>query len=524
MINPQTMRDLINLTEAVGLANRRPGEPFTNPAGDVITFQSLDFYPRAGRYTQPQMQQALDQLSQKGINFEQIPWVNQRTSQTGAFAIATFTTDQDQPYHVGRWFSTIKPNRTENTWLNTTLPGNFRLDTRAGQKETSDLKPSQILKNFKSNTPDSIAQQVAQRFGTDSDPYRAIVSFMGQDLPATVPAGNMDLAAFRDYFCELLGPIALVQGKSVEGNAREAADRFFGPDQGYSDCTISFNSNTIGGLYDSLLVNTQGRQIKLSSKGKEGASASITNLNRSLRELESIPEGRDIIKQHAEVVDIIQTIQHEGQYRSPLVLAEKFGIIDRKDIDSVLSLRDADPTLDPMTNLSDRLRQLYTQRKGRQNGRRIPFYHLLSSIAYRVADHVNNKTDFSEAACSILNHAALVQIYTNVTKQDSDFHIAMTAKYPSKAITGVLLDPGKVYFSSGIKGNFTFALLKNGATPNYINPADPVDTGEYDQDDREQLDQVISQPRLTGPGASAARSQREPKMTPAVLGREKRRR
>ena len=518
------MRDLINLTEAVGLANRKAGEPFANPAGDVITFQSLDFYPRTGHYTQPQLQQALDQLAQQGIDAEQIPWVNQRSNRMGAFGIATFTTDQGQPYHVGRWFSTINPNRTQNTWPNTALPGNFRLHTRAGQKETSDLKPSDILKNPKSNTPDSIAQQVAQRFGTDSDPYRAIVSFMSQDLPATVPAGNMDLAAFRDYFCELLGPIALVQGKAVEGNAKEAADKFFGPDQGYSDCTISFNSNTIGGLYDSLLVNPQGRQIKLSSKGKEGASASVTNLNRSLRELESIPEGQDIIKQYPEAVDIIHTIQHEGQYRSPLVLAERFGIIDREDIDSVLALRGADATLDPMTNLSDRLRQLYTQRRGRQNGRRIPFYHLLASIAYRVADHVNNKTNFNEAACSILNHAALVQIYTNVTKHDSDFHITMTARYPSKAITGVLLDPGKVYFSSGIKGNFTFALLKNGATPNDINPADPVDTGAYDQDDREQLDQVISEPRLTGPGAGAARSRREPRMTPAVLGREKRRR
>mgnify|MGYP003327728462 CR=1 FL=1 len=44
-------------------------------------------------------------------------------------------------------------------------------------------------------------------------------------------------------------------------------------------------------------------------------------------------------------------------------------------------------------------------------------------------------------------------------------------------------------------------------------PAEPVD-----------LDQVISEPRLTGPGARAARSRSAPKTTAAVLGREKRRR
>ena len=116
---------------------------------------------------------------------------------------------------------------------------------------------------------------------------------MTGNIPVTVPKGNMNPEAFRDYFAEILQPIALVLGKKVEGNAAEAAEIFFGPGADYSDCTISFNTNTIGGLYDSLLVNPEGKQIKLSSKGKDGASASVTNLQKSVKELENVTAGKN---------------------------------------------------------------------------------------------------------------------------------------------------------------------------------------------------------------------------------------
>ena len=47
------MRDLLNiledtLTESVGLANRKPGDLFSNAEGNQLTFQSLDFFPERG--------------------------------------------------------------------------------------------------------------------------------------------------------------------------------------------------------------------------------------------------------------------------------------------------------------------------------------------------------------------------------------------------------------------------------------------------------------------------------------------
>jgi hypothetical protein len=527
MNNQQSMRDLINLLESVGLANRRPGERFANPAGDEWLFQGLEFYPASGRVSTPnEMNALLKSLRKQGIDPEEIIWVNQATAAAGGFGIAQFQTDQGDTVNVGRWFGRINPNRQQNSWGNSELPGGFRLQSRAAQKETSDLQPSKILTQFQSNTPDTVAQQVSQRFGADSDEYRAIIAFMSQDLPARVPAGNMNKSAFQDYFCELLGPIALVQGKKVGGNAVEAADIFFGAGSGYGGCVISFNSNTIGSLYDSLLINEEGRQIKLSSKGREGATASVTNLTRSLAELQVTAQGKKITKKYQDAVDVIQVIQREGQNRAPLVLAAQFGIIDQSDIERVLALRDIDPDTDIESSrlLSKKLKKLYGQREARRIGRKVPYYHMLASIAFNVAQYVNDNTNFSEAASSILNHAALVQLYTTVTQDGGDFVINMTARYPAEAITGVILDPAKVYFSSGNKGNFTFKILKNGAQESDVNPADPVDTDEPDQEDtRAELDAVATKPRLTGPGAGAARSQAKPKMSADVLGRERRR-
>ena len=87
---------------------------------------------------------------------------------------------------------------------------------------------------------------------------------------------------------------------------------------------------------------------------------------------------------------------------------------------------------------------------------------------------------------------------------------------------------GQVYnmfMSTQGKGNFTFEILKNGAKPGDVNPIDGVDSLETPAAvSADELDTALEKPRLTGPGARAARATSEPKMTKDVLGREKRKR
>ena len=106
-LKEKQMRDILNLletivTEGVGLANRKPGDLFKNPEGDVIAFQNVEFYPESGSYRDlTDAEAAVAEVSQGlGIAPEQIMWTNQPPQRRqladegggyAGFGIATFT-------------------------------------------------------------------------------------------------------------------------------------------------------------------------------------------------------------------------------------------------------------------------------------------------------------------------------------------------------------------------------------------------------------------------------------------------
>jgi hypothetical protein len=170
---------------------------------------------------------------------------------------------------------------------------------------------------------------------------------------------------------------------------------------------------------------------------------------------------------------------------------------------------------------------MYQGRKSKDPSRIIPIEHMLAAIAYPVADHVNKKTNFGQAASEILNNGALVQMYTDTTVSGDSITITrLTAVYPSQTITGVELDASKVYFSTGGKGNYTFTILKNGAKADDINDIDGIDavepgTGSAEQR-RADLDTVTTRrSSVKAAGADAGAADRE--AGEKDLGRRRRR-
>ena len=279
-----------------------------------------------------------------------------------------------------------------------------------------------------------------------------------------------------------------------------------------------------------MLVNPEGKQIKLSSKGKDGASASVTNLQKSVQELSVVPAGKKLLTKYKEEIDILDTIEKNGHFGAPLKLAVQYDMLTPEEATQVLSLRNKGPKdkIVGTGQLSKRLEGMYEGRKAKDVGRIIPIEHMTAAIAYRVADHVNKNTNFGQAASNILNNAALVQMYTDtVDGKDTITLTKLTAVYPSQTVTGVLLDASKVYFSTGGKGNYTFTILKNGAKPSDVNPIDGMDSIEPGTGsavkDTDDLDAETDRQRLKGPGARAAKTQAEPKTDATTLGRERRR-
>ena len=535
------MRDLLDLlnslNEARGLSGRAPGETYSrgDTTDDKIVFKSLTFYPDVGSYATPdEFMDAWTQVEQSAGH--PIEKVNQPNAGMRAFGIAAFDTAVGTRY-LAKFTKEIKPVKTQNTFFQTKdIPGNFSQTDARGSKEKAGYKPSDVLTNLKKQTPKSILAQIGAKFTPDSSEYRAAATIINSStFPVSVDGTGMDFKGFRDYFCEMLQPCVLINGGNVEGNAGEAAALFMGRN-GFAGCTVSFNANVSGGLYDSLLVSPEGKQIKLSSKGAKGAMASSVNLLVALRELEAAGMPQ-FAQNYPEVVDILNTIDKGNHDSGPLDLAVQFGIITPDEIPQVMSLKQyaGDKNFNiGKTKISPNLKQLYKDRTAEDLSKVVPLNHLVSSIAYKVCNEINLKTNFSEAAADILNHSAFVQMYTDASKsKDGQFVIqGFRTVWPSKLFTQVTLEAQKSYSStSSSGGKLVFNINKEPKVVPNVEQAATTDApgasqaGELNDyigpgGDTEKLNQVGQGSRLTGPGANASRQAQEPKMAKDVLGRD----
>lgn len=454
------MRDLLNLldnlAEARGLSARKPGEVYSRGEGNdnQITFQDLTFYPEVGSFTSYDETMAAFDAVQKMAGHP-IEMINQPSNALRAFAVAAFDTAVGTRY-LAKFAKEIKPVRAQNTFFQTKdIPGGFSQTDARGSKEKVGYKPSDVLTNFKSQTPQSILAQIEAKFGSESAEYQAAVIITSADsFPVAVPAGNMDFAGFRDYFCEMLQPIILINGQPVKGNAAEAAATFMGKN-GFAGSVVSFNEGATGGLYDSLLVSPNGKQIKLSSKGAKGAMASSVNLLRSAEELKSAGLGK-IVDQYPEVIDILETIDRGDHNSGPLNLAVQLDMITQDEIPQVMSLKKYAGTQNfdiDKTDVSNNLKKIYKDRTAEDPSKIIPLNHMVSSIAYKVCNEINTKTNFSDAAADILNNSAFVQMYTDAKKGKDEFIIqGFTTVWPSKLFTDVTLEAQKSYSSTASSG------------------------------------------------------------------------
>lgn len=485
-MDPLAIRNLLNkvtvLTESTGLAGRKPGATFVNSTtGETITFNDLQFYPQeGGKFSPEEMDSAI-----AGVERElgSIQWENARGPKFGGFGIATFNRG-DELLVVGRYFQEIKANRTDNYMPNTVL-GVYKFGGKAAEKTQAELTPQDLLTNKSNLSIADIMKQLAAKLGTDNPLYHVAHHVaLGQPLPFEFaePEGQ-SFTAFRDYFCEILQPIALQKGL-YSGNAGEAAEVFLGG-LGFADTTINFDTSKNAGLSDSRL-ETDGKYVKVSSKGDKGAEASAKNLIDSVDELGETPNGKKLLNKYKDTIEMVREIQKMGQSGSPLYLGVKFKVITEDDANTVRSLKNSMPV--DINNkeqlksigLSNTLMKLAAERGTKTPERTNLFYHLIAAIAHKAAEQVNEKTNFSDAASDILNNGALVQVYTKAKEKNGKWILeGFETVYPGTSVSGVVLSAGKNYASTGIKGNFTFKILRGNAkavpdddTPEVPEPAE----------------------------------------------------
>jgi hypothetical protein len=524
-IKEEQMRDILNildtLAESRGLSGRKPGAVYKrgDSADDQIVFQNLAFYPQVGQYATKEETEAAFAEVQKQLGHP-IEQINQPSNSNKAFAIATFDTAVGTRY-LAKFARDIKPVHDANKFFQTDdIPGGFSQSDARGSKEKAGYKPSDVLTKFKSQTPDSILAQIETKFGRESAEYNAAAIFnAATEFPVVVPSGNMDFTGFRDYFCEMLQPIALINGMPVKGNAGKAAEVFLGGN--YADCVVSFDENPGGKLYDSLLINPNGKQIKLSSKGAKGAMASSTNLIKSVRELEAAGMTQ-FRKNYPEVIKVLETIDDGSHNSGPLALAIDYGIITQDEAVQVMSMDEySGKEFDiDKAKLSPNLKKLYKDRKAKNESAIIPINHMVSSIAYTVVNKINMETNFSEAAADILNNSAFVQMYTEAKQGKDEFIIqGFTTVWPSKLFTEVTLEAQKSYSStSSSGGKLVFNINKEPKAEPNVEQSSTTDAQGSSQAG-ELVDYIPPRSNVT---ARAGGVDKDKKLgTPATLGRSR---
>lgn len=513
------MRDILNklesLNESTGLAGRKTGDTFRNPDGDELVFNEVKFFPNEGGKLEPEdLDRILMQVSSE--TGDSIKWMNNRTARTGGFAVASFSGPDGEVYY-GRYLESVKPSFTDNYVPNQV--DDYRFAGKAAAKAQAGLSPQDLLTDKIDLSAKDIIHQLAKSLGTENPLYGMAYQLAnGAPLPMTIDAPEgVSFSAFRDYFCEILQPIALQQGQYT-GNAGEAAEIFLGGS--FQDTVISFDDTKTAGLSDSIMTNSEGKTIKVSTKGGKGATASTSNLVNSVNELSQTDNGRKLMEKYEDAIEIMREIQKQGQAGSPLYLGVKYGIIDEEDAEFIKAMKKLGPTsVDKFDDLgmSDNLIKLAKSRKTDNPDSVSLYYHLMAAVAHKAAEQVNDKTDFSKAAADILNNGALVQVYTKAKEKNGQWTLdEFNTVYPGDSIKGVYLSAGKTYYSTGIKGNFTFKIDKGQGKPK-------DDEGSSDGIGREK--RTPSEKEFKKAAADIALGRNKPKLEkPNVgnVGREKR--
>jgi hypothetical protein len=430
-----------------------------------MSFGSIEFFPASGKLENEELIAAVEQAESEYGN---ITWLN-KMPKTGGFGVVSFDLPGGGVANYGRFFQVIKAMHDQMSWTNKDIPG-YSLDTKSGAKETAGMQPSDVLTHPNDNSPASVVKQIIHKFGkTHVLSKFAIAVLKGQSFPIRFPKSNDDLSfeGFRDYFCEMLHPISLMKG-TASGNAHEAEAQFL-PGSSFADCSISFSTSKTEGLSDSILVNPNGQNIKVSSKGKSGgAAASVKNLVEAIREL----KNPKLIKKHKDLIELVDRMVAAGQKEAPSEIAMHYGIINQKEAGLITRLQEMVNTGTTHADilkggyLTKRLQKIYNDRDVRDPNKVNPHAHMVAALAFLVGDYVNNKTEFSKSASVILNNAGLVTVDTKAKETAKEWEItSFESKFPGESITGVLLSAQKNYSSTSFRGNFTFKILKNNANP-----------------------------------------------------------
>jgi hypothetical protein len=524
------MRDILNKLDSVlmekarGLLYREKGDQFfqgsrENPTAEIV-FDTVDYYPdMPGAYSN--YEEMADVGKDLFKQYPQITWFNKPTTSSKAFAIITFDgPEPGQKTYFGKFFNEIKSDMS-GFWKNNELPGGWQLNKDSSLKGAYyKLKPSDLFEPDSSFSSPSDCVAAIQSNPTNNPAVPRIVPGMQELLTGVLPTfknvGDM-ATAVRDDLGETIGPIALIQGMPMGSGAEAARKDLLGSNGSYEGSSIYFPASKINGLVDSYITTPDGIEIGISSKGEQGAKASVKNIADGIK-LARERGMDDLLEKYAEQVETIEKVGKLGSVEFPLVFGIEQGLITQqqgyiimdlikkniKDI-SQIAMNDEDRTV--LTSIMAKIKPQLT------NPRYNVGYHILSQLAREVSHNINSDPMFGEAALKFLNTSPIIQLHMSVSGKDDVKVSGFTSKYPPDFKGTVGLDASKVYAATGTNGRVSFSYNGGGDTDtDVVEPSAVPTPGELD---------TISQQR-SDVKASGANNKQEPAGDEKALGRKRR--
>ncbi len=470
------MRAFEIILEASGLRAARPGEIYVDSNGTEFKFQSWNWQFPVDSDKYPD-EQSLSQgvLDTTADDKNKIAWVNSPKG-LKSFAYAVFASDDDQELWVGKFFKSKNPNNTIADGEVTQTIGLKAKGKSSVVKSEAALQPGQLgIADGRARNVASIIKAVEQH---SQGPL--LTQSLNQALsgePIQFLGGGGIAGALQDDFCEVLAPIAMIAGHpQVTGQLVQAvADVFKGGD--LSGASMSFPVEQNNPLIDSYIIKN-GISLGVSSKGKQGAKATITNIWKAKEEASQNTTGQKYIKMYPEAVTILDICKTESGLNQPIILGERYKIINPAEAAALREViqtpRDPkyqllgdpknpnavvkNPLPGDLAKVPPALMRLF-KLGGYKSGSYLSFL-CLAQLAHLVAKHINadSKIDFGEAIRSFLNSSAMVQAKSIVTAKGSDATLkSITIVYPPNFQEKAKIESNG-YSGTGSKGKFSFSL------------------------------------------------------------------
>jgi hypothetical protein len=453
------------LAESKGFFGRNEGDKFTHQDGREYAIVQVVAFPDAQtqKFETPEARDEAIKQFQDDHGGAEIEWVNRPARNMLAFGIAQLDDQDGNHVFWGKYMQAVSFDMM-GAWANKQTPPGWALQTKGAQKFAAGYDPQALIRTEQVfQGADSIINTVVKNADDQvKEVFKEALQNLAQGRNDVVfPEMYEQQAAIRDYFGEVMQPVALMGGV-IKGQAEDAR-RILADGAEWRDCKVMWPMAMNAALCDSFMIAPNGAEIGISSKGGQGAAASAKNLSDAVKKARK--NGNEIVAPGGVAeyaASIVETIAGNNQYDGPIEVGKLLkvpGVDDKLNAEIKQYIDSGKSDLDGLSPQAQKIAEPFAfklETKGFNTG-----YALLSAASKTVAKIVNADDKFSKGAIALLNQSDIIQLYTKMGKRGNDAVLGeFKAVYPPTFSGKVLLEGGKNYYSSRVGGKMAFAIGK----------------------------------------------------------------